>query len=41
MSFFHAKVYLPFGSAEVLPLSIGNASINSEAKASVLLPRQE
>jgi len=39
LSFFNAKFSLPFGSAEVLPHSSGNAFINSEAKASVKLPR--
>jgi len=38
MSFLYAKIYPLFGSADVLPHSSGNASIYSEAKASVKLP---
>jgi len=41
LHFFNAKTFSAFGSAEVLPLSSGNALMNSEAKASVLPPRQE
>jgi len=33
LSFFHAKVSLPFGFAEVLPHSSGNALINVKANA--------
>ena len=40
MSFFHAKLFLPFGFVDVLPHSSGNALFYSEAKASVKLPRR-
>jgi len=40
LSFLNAKFYLPFGSAEVLPHSSGDALMDSEAKASVQVPRR-
>jgi len=39
MSFLYAKLYLTFGSADVLPHPSGKASFYLEAKASVKLPR--
>jgi len=39
--FLHAKLYISFGSADVLPHPSGNALFYSEAKASVKLLRIE
>jgi hypothetical protein len=39
LHFLNVKFYLPFGPADALTHSSGNASLYSEAKASVKLPR--
>ena len=39
LSFLHAKFSFPFGFADALTQSSGNALINSETKVSVILPR--